>query len=178
MSLEILPATKADEHIFAHLWPLYQYDLSVVGGTQINADGLFEDDNLRVHDYRRDLELWWRNADLLHPFLIRVHGRAAGLALVGAGPLFAGPDRDFAVIEFFVLRGFRGNGHAHSVATEIFEQFRGRWELKVLPGNAPALRFWRKTIHAVAHGDFTEAITYVDGDGDMVVFRFENYAPA
>ena len=172
MTTEIIPATRAEAHILAHLWPLYQYDLSEYGGVPINGDGLFEGASIRIHNYRSDLELWWNNPETLHPFLIRVHGRAAGLALIGAAPHYAPRDRDFEVIEFFLLRGFRGRGVGRSVALDLFQRFPGRWELKVLPENEPALAFWRKTIAVTSAGPFTEEISTTD-DGDMVILRFE-----
>jgi predicted acetyltransferase len=172
MTIEIIPATRAEAHILAHLWPLYQYDLSEYGGLPINGDGLFEESSIRIHNYRSDLELWWNNPETLHPFLIRVHGRAAGLVLIGSAPHYAPLDRDFEVIEFFLLRGFRNRGVGQSVALDIFGRYPGRWELKVLPENEPAMAFWRKTIAAANSVPFTEEISETD-DGDMVIFRFE-----
>jgi len=170
-STEIIPATRAEAHILAHLWPLYQYDLSEYGGMPINGDGLFEEASIRIHNYRSDLELWWNNPETLHPYLIRVHGRAAGLALVGSGA-YAPNDRDFEIIEFFLLRGFRGRGVGQSVAIDLFRRHPGRWELKVLPENQPALAFWRKTIAATGAIPFTEG-TVDTSDGEMVAFRFD-----
>lgn len=175
MSIEIIPAAKSDAHIIAHLWPLYQYDLSEYGGTPINADGLFEEPSMREHDYRTDLEMWWRNAGRLNPFLIRIDGRAAGLVVIGVAPAFAPADSDYFVHEFFILRGFRRQGIAQAIATEIFTQFCGRWELHVLPPNQPAIAFWRKVLQTVAGDSYTEQLTYVEADhGDMVIFRFDN----
>lgn len=174
MNLEIIAATREHAHILGHLWPLYQYDLSEYGGMAINADGLFEEPSIRIHNYRTDLELWWNNTDLLHPFLIRIDGRAAGLVLVGRSPRFAPPDRDFEIVEFFLLRGFRGRGIGKSIALDMFRRFPGLWELRVLPENEPAIAFWREVIDSVAGDAFLEMLTYVDKDGgDMVIFRFE-----
>jgi predicted acetyltransferase len=174
MTLEIVPATREHADILARLWPLYQYDMSEVGGTPINAHGLFEDESMRVHDYRADLESWWRNADGLHPYLIRVDSRAAGLVLVGDAPRFAPADVDHAIVEFFVLRGFRGGGIGREVAEEIFRRYPGRWELQVFPANAPALAFWRKVIGGLVGEAFSETVQYIEEDEeDMVVMRFE-----
>ena len=79
---------------------------------------------------------------------------------------------DFEVIEFFLLRGFRGRGVGQSVALDIFRRYPGRWVLKVLPENEPAMAFWRKTIAAAGALPFTEE-TVDTSDGEMVAFRFE-----
>ncbi|MGO8670763.1 MAG: GNAT family N-acetyltransferase [Capsulimonadaceae bacterium] len=172
MNIELVPATRADAHIIARLWPLYQYDMSEVGGTPINAFGLFEEASMSVHDYREDLELWWRNPERVHPYLIRVDGLAGGLVLVGVAPPFAPADCDYSVVEFFVLRGFRGRGIAQSVAREMFQHYPGCWELHVFAGNTVALAFWRRLLRAVAGDSVTEELTYIDKEGDMVIFRF------
>ena len=97
----------------------------------------------------------------------------AGLVLIGAATHYAPVDRDFEVIDFFLLRGFRGRGAGRLVALDMFRRFPGRWELKVLPDNEPALAFWRKTIAVAGNGPFMEETADVNGEGEMAIFRFD-----
>lgn len=77
--------------------------------------------------------------------------------------------------EFFVLRKFRGAGVGERIARQLFDRFRGRWEVQRLARNTPALAFWRKVIGRYTDGRFQES----DGPspwGQMNVIRFRNDA--
>lgn len=179
MNVELIAAAREHANILARLWPLYQYDMSEVGGAPINAYGLFEDAAIRDHDYRVDLETWWHNPDAVRPFLIQVDGRAAGFAVVGTSPPYASRDRDFSIVEFFVLRGFRRRGVAREATSQLFGRFPGRWELSVYLDNAPALAFWQSVLKNVKFGDVVEqAAGSEPGLFDMVRFEFDIAAKA
>jgi predicted acetyltransferase len=80
---------------------------------------------------------------------------------------------DFAVQEFFVLNQYRGTGVAARAARDVFDRFRGRWQLHVLPRNTRAIAFWRRTIGAYAGGRFEERADEAPC-GASHVFRFDN----
>jgi predicted acetyltransferase len=48
--------------------------------------------------------------------------------------------------EFFVLRGHRGRGIGTEIAHRIWRQFPGPWEVRVMPANRSAHRFWQRAI--------------------------------
>lgn len=174
MDFELIPATEAEAHVFVNLWPLYQYDLSEVGGMPVNADGLFEDEGIREHDYMSDLRVWFRRPGHLFPFLIRVDGRAAGFAMIGGAPSNAPKDRDFLVQEMFLMRPFRGLGVAEGAMRQVFARLPGLWEIWVIPENSRALAFWRKVVGELTDGQYTEARQYIDlWDSDCISIRFE-----
>jgi predicted acetyltransferase len=60
------------------------------------------------------------------------------------------------VAEFFVLRGMRRLGLATTLALETFRRWPGRWEVRELAANAPAIAFWRKVIGDYTGGRFVE----------------------
>jgi len=175
MNAELALATAEDSPTIVNLWPLYQYDLSELGGQLPNAHGLFEDDNIHAYDYSQPLRVWFNRPNHLFPYIIRVDGRAAGLAMIGKGPAHAPKGADYFVHEFFVLRPFRRHGIAAEMVRQIFAQHPGKWELWVIPENAPALAFWRKVIGEVAGGAFTETQEYkASWESEAVVLKFEN----
>jgi predicted acetyltransferase len=172
MDFDLTLATADDAHVFLNLWPLYQYDISEVGGTLPNAHGVFEDDPVRTADYAGPLRVWFHRPGFLFPYLIRVDGRAAGFAMLGAAPAHAPKGADFFVHEFFILRPFRRHGLGERVMHRLFAAHPGQWELWVLPENTPALHFWRRTIARAT--SFIETREYKDmWESEAVVFRFD-----
>jgi aminoglycoside 6'-N-acetyltransferase I len=175
MDYELVLSSPDDAHVIAHLWPLYQYELSLAGGVAVNAHGLFEDPDIHTYDYAYALDIWWCRPGVLYPFLVRVHGKPAGFAMVGAAPEFAPPGSDYLVHEFFLLRNHWGTGIAASVAADVFRRLPGRGELRVIPENLRAIAFWRKAIGSVTGGRLNEQTHFVDEHrGNAVVFWFES----
>tara|TARA_Y100000588_G_C13870265_1_gene760018 strand:- start:192 stop:503 length:312 start_codon:yes stop_codon:yes gene_type:complete len=86
--------------------------------------------------------------------------------------------KDFSVGEFFILRHFRRKGVARAVARELFDRFRGRWEVEQLPLNAPAQAFWQQVVDEYTGGQYEEEDIPRQADevwwGGRVVQRFVN----
>ncbi|WP_301246232.1 hypothetical protein [Paenibacillus vandeheii] len=74
------------------------------------------------------------------------------------------------------MQPFRGVGIAEYAAKEVFQRYRGRWELFTNPSekNKAGQHFWRKTVSNYTQGNYTELQdqTY---DGEKLIFRFSNY---
>jgi predicted acetyltransferase len=58
--------------------------------------------------------------------------------------------------EFFIARQYRRLGFGKSVATALFDNFGGFWEVREMPTNGPAQAFWRSVIADYTDGAFTE----------------------
>ena len=113
---------------------------------------------------------FWRR-DGRHHFIVRVHGRPAGFALVRE--LTVADDRvECEMAEFFVLRTYRRRGIGTRVARTLFARFPGPWQLSVLTWNVVARPFWRDIIRRIAvgrvvtrprrQGDLTSTVWYFD----------------
>ena len=176
MNPELVPATAEDSPVIVNLWPLYQYDISELGGQLPNAYGLFEDDGVRSYDYSQPLRVWFARPGHLFPYIIRVDGRAAGFVMIGKSPAHAPKGCDYFVHEFFLLRPFRRRGIAAEMARQLFSQLRGKWELWVIPENAPALAFWRKVIGETAGGCAETQEYKASWESEAVVLKFDNTA--
>lgn len=133
---ELVPATRAQEPILANLLELYAHDFSEFYRLELGPDGRF--------GYPQ-LESYWREPQR-RPFLVKVAGQLAGLALVQrtAGTVAGEPVWDMA--EFFVVRGYRRRGIGSGIAQEIWRRHPGRWEVRVLESNGAALGFWERAI--------------------------------
>ena len=157
-------ATAPDLAIVRNLVPYYVYDMSESMGWDCNGEGRY--------DGCDDLPDYWSKPGH-HAHVITVQGRVAGFAM--ARPCPCEPDR-MEVGEFFVLRRFRGRGVGALSAKQLFGAFPGKWLIRVLDGNKPALAFWERVIARHAVGDVRRTSeTYEcphSGRWPMQFFRF------
>ncbi|MBW4080903.1 GNAT family N-acetyltransferase [Paenibacillus sp. S150] len=180
MKIEAKPAPPEEAYIIKNLYPLYLHDLSghygLTNGPVLNPHGIFEESNeiRTLADQYNVQSIWWEKPGCLHPFLIRAGGNPAGFAFV-ATPPHCNAGVDYFVNEFFVLQPYRGLGYAQQAAVQIFERFKGRWELFTNPAekNAAGQKFWRKTVSGYTKGNYAEKLgtTY---NGEMLIFSFDN----
>jgi predicted acetyltransferase len=161
--IELDPAMREHAPILANLLELYAHDFSEFHSSDIGADGRFG---------YKSLPLYWSEPNR-HPFLIRVDGKLAGLALVKKGSEISGNQTAWDMAEFFVLRGCRRRGIGTAAAQEVWRHFPGPWEVRVMQSNLSANSFWER---AISH--FTrEAIrpVRVEKDGQIwQLFSFES----
>lgn len=134
MTLEIIPAVPSQEPILANLIELYAHDFTEFHDLEIGDDGKFG---------YSSLPLYWSDPDR-HPFLVKLDGKLAGFVLVKKDDAF------WDVAEFFILRGHRRRGIGTQVAHEIWKQFPGPWQVRVLHTNKSAQRFWADAIATFA----------------------------
>jgi predicted acetyltransferase len=126
---EVIAATRALKPVVERLCQLYQYDFTEYVDDDVDEEGRY---------HYRFLDAYFAEPER-HPFLLRVDGKWAGMALVRSGP-----PHDMA--EFFVMRKYRRHGAGAWFARELFARFPGEWTVRELEGNTPAQAFWRRTI--------------------------------
>ncbi len=160
MNIEITEATREDQSIIQNLARFYIYDLSEYQLRKCPDDGLFEDE-----DYSR----YWTTPGHF-PFLVTCQNELAGFVFVEEGGRSA--DIDYNIAEFFIVRKFRGKGVARFAARNIFQRFRGNWEVMAIARNAPAIQFWKKTINEYVQGHYTTSSEV--HECAMEVMRFSN----
>jgi predicted acetyltransferase len=143
--VELHPAQIADKSLLRHLLELYAYDFSEYDGADVDAHGLYGYDRL---------DHYWTDEGR-YPFLIRVAGQWAGLALVRAVTLPDGRPAH-SIAEFFIMRKYRRLSIGKVVAQRLFDMFPGLWEVGQIAGNLPAQTFWRAVIADYTGGHFAE----------------------
>ncbi|MFF2480010.1 GNAT family N-acetyltransferase [Paenibacillus sp. NPDC058071] len=122
-------------------------------------------------------DIWWEKPSVLFPFLITVDDVPAGFAFVATPPYTpCPPNINYYLNEFFLLRPFRGNGVGEEAARQVFDRFRGNWEVQTgsMERNVRAQMFWRKTLKDYANGQYSEEPGNDPDTGDKLVFRFTN----
>ena len=162
MNVTLHEATEEDLPIAKNLVPYYIYDMSEYLGWPCTADGRF--------DGCDKLPSYWKEPGK-HAFMLRAGQEIVGFALVRGN--HDEDDVDYSIGEFFILRKFRGQGVGECIARQLFDRFRGRWEVEQLARNEPAIAFWRKIIDRYTGGRFDERERESPW-GEMNVIRFRN----
>jgi predicted acetyltransferase len=106
------------------------------------------------------------------PFLVRAGDHLAGFALVRAYSQLTGDPAVHDLLDFFILRKYRGRGVGATVACALFDRFPGRWEVRQYVTNLAAQRFWRRVIERYTGGRYTE-LAWDDDRHRGVVQRFD-----
>lgn len=156
-NIELVPARVEDKSIIANLLQLYLYDFSEFAGWAMNEHGLFN------YPY---LDHYWTEPER-HPFLVRVDGEIAGLALVQTLARDGGQSHHLA--EFYILRKFRRAGIGETAARQLFDRFPGSWAVAQRDWNIAAQHFWRRVIGRYTGGSYTERR---DDDKGRVIQEF------
>ncbi len=157
-SIDLHLATVEDKAVLRHLLELYAYDFTEYDAVDVDIHGLY--------GYHR-LDHYWTDEGR-SPFLIRVDGKWAGLALVREVTLPDGRPAH-SIAEFFVMRKYRRQGVGEEVARRLFDMFPGTWEVGQIPTNLPGQAFWRAVIGDYTGGHFEE-VQRDYWDGPMQVF--------
>ena len=158
VAIELCPARIEDKPVLRHLLELYAYDFSEYDGADVDDHGLF--------GYHR-LDHYWTEEGH-YPFLIRVSGKWAGLALV-RDVVYADGRQVHSIAEFFLMRKYRRQGVGQTIAHRLFDVFPGTWEVGQIAANLPAQAFWRAVIANYTGGRFEE-VRRDDWDGPMQEF--------
>jgi predicted acetyltransferase len=161
--IEIIPARVEQKSVVANLLELYEHDFSAFLDLEIGPDGRFG---------YRNLDLYWTQPDR-HPFLVYVHHRLAGFALIAEILCGVPAKRVWDVAEFFILRGYRRRGIGTEIGHRLWRRFPGLWEVRVMTSNEPACRFWQRAIASFA-GEEIRATPFQQGGRDWRRFAFES----
>jgi predicted acetyltransferase len=148
VQIETTRATREDEQTLAALAELYIYDFTEFTGEDVGDDGRFGYQWLAKYFDEPDR----------FAFLARVDGKLAGFALISRISEFDDGALPWSMSEFFVLKKYRRSGVGRTLATAMFDRFRGPWQVHELSANAPAQAFWRRVIGDYTNGAFEERV--------------------
>lgn len=161
--LQVISASAEQSPIVANLLELYAHDFSEFRNLEIGEDGRFG---------YPSLPFYWSERHR-HPFLFKIHGKLAGLALVQRGSQVSDDNAVWDMAEFFILRGCRRLGIGTQLAHEVWRLFPGKWEVRVMHANVPAQRFWVGAI-SMFMGEAIEPIHIEKGGQGWSLFSFES----
>jgi predicted acetyltransferase len=166
MNIEIELVKKEEKEILRNLLEKYSYEFSQWENTDVNNSGLYG------YNY---LDNYWQQENHF-PYFIKVNSRLAGFVLVNDYDEI-NIKTNYVVAEFCILYKYRRNGVGKYAAQYIFNQHRGKWQLKYHPKNIVSKEFWNKIICEITDGNY-EIVTgdpktkYSDGImGEVLIFN-------
>jgi len=165
--LSLIPASLEQYPIIQNMARFYVYDISAYcgfePGWEIPANGLYE-----CIDFKK----YWDDANA-KPFLIQYKNEWAGFVIIDT----LGSDNtiDYNMAQFFILKKFQSQGVGKYIALECFKQFKGVWEIMVMPKNKGAYLFWKIIIAELTQDNFTEYTKTIANLNNAVkdIFRFK-----
>lgn len=168
MQIELRQVLKEEREILKNLLEKYDYEFSQWDGRELNQLGLYG------YDY---LDYYWTEPNRWAYFIL-VDQKLAGFVMVNEHSEVASEKTDYVIAEFFVMYKYRRSGVGRVVATQIFEKFKGKWQLKRHPHNISSVAFWNRVIADYTEGNYklVEGHPEVEfGDGTLGdVFFFDN----
>lgn len=156
MKVELRPVNLNEREILSNLLEKYNYEFSQWDLRDVNDLGLYG------YQY---LDYYW-NEDQRWAYFILADGKLAGFALVNDLPEVADRDTDYQLAEFFVMYKYRRLGVGRRAVFQLFDEHKGRWQLKRHPKNLASARFWDRVINDYTDGSFELVIAYPDTEYD------------
>lgn len=157
MKYEIKSVSLEDKDKLYKLLQFALYDGSQYIDNDINKQCIFEYD--WFDNYFTDDD---RNA-----YFIKNGDEYLGMTMVNENLKFNNEGKSIA--EFLIMPKYRRNHIGKKVAYDIFELFKGDWEVQPMENNPIAYSFWKNIINEYTSGNYI-----VKNDGVEDVFIFNN----
>ncbi len=136
MEIEVVKTAIEHRMILTNLLELYAYDFSEFCDFDIGSDGLYGYEHL---------PLYWTDPNR-YPHLIYVDGKLAGFVLIQKGSSVVEGEDVWDITEFFVLRKYRRKNIGSVAALDVWNRFKGQWQVRVLSENKRAQAFWSQAV--------------------------------
>ncbi|MFC7419793.1 GNAT family N-acetyltransferase [Iodobacter arcticus] len=156
--LQIRIAQASDQLPVQRMLELYQYDLSNIWDQDLNAQG----------EYGYALDRYWNHPECT-AFVALVNGHYVGFALVDQQVKVG--SHGYWMDQFFILKKYRRIGLGKSLAIQVFNTLKGRWEVGQMPDNHKAQLFWRRLIAEFATGFDEHTLTGGKWEGIVQCFN-------
>ncbi len=153
MNIKLVEASHIHKDVIKNLMQFYMYDFSEFVDLDVEADSLFA--------AYKNLNDYW-NDENRFSYIIQKDEIYIGFVLIRY--IEEQQRNHFSIAEFFVMKKYRRKGIGKSIATQIFNSHKGKWEVFQKESNKPAQLFWNKIINAYTKGNFKERLE----DGKLI----------
>jgi len=166
MNISIVPVSKDEKEILRNLLEKYNYEFSQYENTDVNDLGLYG------YDW---LDVYWTEENRF-AYFIKVDNKLAGFIMVN-DYRETKIETDYTMSELFVMYKYRKMGVGTYAVKNMFDKYKGKWQLMYHPKNTSSKSFWNKIVNEYTKGryeiikDNMEA-QYRDGTiGEVLVFE-------
>ena len=162
MKYEIIEVENKDKDKLYRLLQYALYDGSQYVNNEINEECIFE--YKWFDDYFFDKK---RNA-----YFIKNGNDYLGMVLVNEYLKYNNKGK--CIAEFLIMPKYRRNHIGKKVAYDIFNKYKGIWEVEPMENNPIAYKFWKKTIEEYTNNNYE---IKTDNNNDIFIFsnEGENY---
>jgi len=156
MNYQIVKAKLEEKEKMYRFLQLALYDGSQYVDNEINEDIIFEYNwfDAYFEDPTRDA------------YFIKDNDKFLGMVFVNENLKFISTGKSIA--EFLILPRFRRNHIGKKVAFDIFDKYKGNWEVQPMENNPIAYAFWEKTIKDYTNNHYEKKN---DGKEDVFIFH-------
>ncbi len=155
--ITVTPTLPHELPIIEGMMQFYNYELSAYCDIDFNLRGLYTLSPKAVYFSRTTVR----------PYLLRVDGAVAGLAVVDDEVVDT--ESQFNMGYFFIARRYKGQGLASRLAAEMFLLHPGRWEVYHYASNDPAKHFW---VRAIVDAKALELVTITATSDEQPIVRY------
>lgn len=156
MDYEIIKVEEKDKDKLYKLLQYSLYDGSQYIDNEINEDCIYE---------YRWFDKYFTDDDR-DAFLIKYNDKYIGMVMVNEYLKFNKSGK--CIAEFLIMPKYRRNHIGKKVAYDIFDMYKGDWEVQPMENNPTAYSFWKNIINEYTNGNY---ITKNNGIEDVFIFN-------
>ena len=148
--------------ILEKMLQVYFHEMNQYNSDKPNENGIYE------YPY---LHLYWEEANRF-PYFIMNENEPIGFALVNDFVIDENFKAQYSIAEFYIKPAYRKRNIGKQIAYQIFNKYKGKWEIRQEIANLDAQHFWRKIITEFTKGNFKEKeIHQKDYSTNVILFK-------
>lgn len=113
------------------------------------------------------LELYWKEENRIAVNLL-YQEKIIGFALINDWIVSKAFKANKSIAEFYIIPEWRRKGMGKKAAYELFDTYKGKWEIRQSSTNSTAIKFWREIIKAYTNDHFIEIKNRKDNNIEFV----------
>lgn len=148
-NIKLIKIESKDKSILQNLFQLYMHDITASLPMDVNEHGLFEYNYI---DY-------YFTEENRYAYLIYVEDKIAGFVLIDDEFMVLEKQKDTPCYDFsemFILNAYKKKGYGEIAVKQIFDMYKGNWEIRPVPRSEGAKKFWLKVVKNYTSDNFVE----------------------
>ena len=148
-NIKLVRIESKDKSILQNLFQLYMHDITASLPMDVNEHGLFE------YNY---IDCYFTEENR-YAYLIYIDNKIGGFALIDDEFMVLDKKRNAPCYDFsemFILNSYKKKGYGDKIVKQIFDMYKGNWEIRPVPRSEGAKRFWLKVVKSYTGDNFVE----------------------